>query len=529
MTPPQAPEVRLESFPVEKVKSDRPVTDDDDEITGDYSEVEFPEDLENQPLNHRYFSGAMWALLVCQFVLAIVAMSTCWSKGRLLNLSNDSIIMELETTDMGSNIEMYSDAGYYELVSFTYIFCIFFPILRCFLLCLSTYTHVKYLDSHADWPVKSAAQAEHIVAQGREHDLMPWWNGVSVMKDGFRTKESQMKMGSIAVDILVICTKFMFTRVTVNALLNSFMTVSFELELGDTGELVDAEINSKSFFGSISYGLSLILAFTMIGLLIVQKNSWLRCYKERALSMLNSDNGGTKRTDISLDESGFTGSLTESLLPSPTVDDTGDALNDDYVEPTFKDKQLAFIWFVSFCCWVAIVAGVDIAKVKYSGKWNEGMDFDEQSISFYELTSDLYNENYKSHELYRCLAVAEWVLLGIVIPTMFLFLMGYLVLSKFSKKIYNEHTYCMVFRLIKVMDALSGHLPLLIGLLFMTIEVERITDPLLNTSELCKEEKCVTIKGMITPGIACVLWGTLTMTVLYKLLINNYNHKTYKL
>ena len=57
-----------------------------------------------------------------QFALVVIALAAVWSKTRLYNDDDNSIIMDLITTDVKSNIKMYADGNAYDIVLLIAVF-----------------------------------------------------------------------------------------------------------------------------------------------------------------------------------------------------------------------------------------------------------------------------------------------------------------------------------------------------------------------------------------------------------------------
>jgi len=250
-----------------------------------------------------------------------------------------------------------------------------------------------------------------------------------------------------------------------------------------------------------------------------QRICWLRSYKERAVRGLRNDMESSNAPDE------YT-TLSEPLLLSSS-DKQLTSVSDEFEDPSELDYKLVGLWCVSLSCWLAMAAGVELVKVKYSGKWTEGMEYDEKTSSFYEISKGCFSE--ESNTIFSYFMICNWVLMAFVLPTLTLFTLGYLLLSKLSKSLYNERLYIKGFRVLRVLYPCSTHEPLFIGYILMMIEIERVTDPLLNGSESCEEEKCLTIKGQFSSGLLCIAIFAISMTLTYRLLLRNYNHMTYKL
>ena len=306
-----------------------------------YTDVTDISYLENKPMNHKYTAVALWVLQGLQFTLVVIALTAVWSKTRLYNDDDNSIITTLSTTDVKSNIEMYADGNAYDIVLLIAVFCVFFPVFRFILFAFGTVMHTKYLASHNDWPIRSTEQAESIVKEKQERFLMPWWKGVNVQKDWFSTKESSMKIGSISVDLLVSVGKFSFAQTVLSSLLNNVMAVRFDIDAGNDGNTITVEINNETYIGFVSYGFSMTCTFAMIALLVWQRICWLRSYKERAVRGLTSDRDNSKVPVESIYGSASTTSLAEPLLSSSSND------SGEFEEPSELDYKLAALWCVS--------------------------------------------------------------------------------------------------------------------------------------------------------------------------------------
>eukprot|EP00815_Leptocylindrus_aporus_P000870 CAMPEP_0116056510 /NCGR_PEP_ID=MMETSP0322-20121206/4063_1 /TAXON_ID=163516 /ORGANISM="Leptocylindrus danicus var. apora, Strain B651" /LENGTH=536 /DNA_ID=CAMNT_0003540353 /DNA_START=125 /DNA_END=1735 /DNA_ORIENTATION=- len=489
-----------------------------------YTDVTDINYLENKPMNHKYTAVALWVLQGLQFTLVVIALTAVWSKTRLYNDDDNSVIMELITSDVKSNIEMYADGNAYDIVLLIAVFCVFFPVFRFILFAFGTVMHTKYLASHNDWPIRSTEQAESIVKEKKERLLMPWWKGVNVMKDWFSTKESSMKIGSISVDLLVTVGKFSFAQTVLSSLLNNVMAVRFDIDAGNDGDTITVEINSETFIGFVSYGFSMTCTFVMIALLVWQRICWLRSYKERAVRGLTSDRENSKVPGESIYGSASTTSLAEPLLSSSSSNDSG-----EFEEPSELDYKLAALWCVSLSSWLAMALGVDLIEVKYSGQWNEGMEYDNKASSFYELSSGSFTDGHETNPIFRYFMICNWTLLAIAVPTLTLITIGYLVLSKLSKNLYNERLYNKAYRVLRVLFPCSTHEATFAVMVLFIIEVERVTDPLLNDSDNCDEEKCLSIKGQFTSGLLCMGIYAMSVTLTYRLLLSHYNYVTYKL
>ena len=94
-----------------------------------------------------------------------------------------------------------------------------------------------------------------------------------------------------------------------------------------------------------------------------------------------------------------------------------------------------FLWTVEFSRWLAIVSGVDLAKVKYTGSWTEGMSTDHKTNSFFGLIRDSYDFNHKTNPAIRAFYHK------FSLRTTLLFLLGYLIISKLSKRMFNRSMY----------------------------------------------------------------------------------------
>ena len=488
-----------------------------------YTDVTDISYLENKPMNHKYTAVALWLLQGLQFALVVIALTAVWSKTRLYNDADNSIITTLSTTDVKSNIEMYADGNAYDIVLLIAVFCVFFPVFRFILFAFGTIMHTKYLASHNDWPIRSTEQAESIVKEKQERLLMPWWKGVSVKKDWFSTKESSMKIGSISVDLLVSVGKFSFAQTVLSSLLNNVMAVRFDIDAGNDGGTITVEINSETFIGFVCYGFSMTCTFAMIALLVWQRICWLRSYKERAVRGLTSDRENSKVPGESIYGSAPTTSLAEPLLSSSSND------SGVFEEPSELDYKLAALWCVSLSSWLAMALGVDLIEVKYSGQWNEGMEYDNKASSFYELSSGSFTDGHETNPIFRYFMICNWTLLAIAVPTLTLITIGYLVLSKLSKNLYNERLYNKAYRVLRVLFPCSTHEATFAVMVLFIIEVERVTDPLLNDSDNCDEEKCLSIKGQFTSGLLCMGIYAMSVTLTYRLLLSHYNYVTYKL
>jgi len=478
-----------------------------------YVDVVQEEALENKPMNRTYTAACLWTFCLLQGALVIIAFTKTWSKTRLLNQSDYSIISELSTTDVWSNIEMYEDSDCWEIVILIVVFCVFFPMFRFVLFAMGTYSQHKYF-KHEEWPIESSAQAKMISKETNEQNLMPWWH-VDINGEWFSTKEGMMKVASIGIDILVICTKFSFAQIVLCLMLNWCMGVEFELEL-DNGNVINAEINSKTFGGFISYGLSLFLSTIMVCLLVLQRVFWLRSYKERSIK------GLPKEENEHLDFLELDDALDQPLL-------TEGQSYEQFSEPVDIDYKLAFLWTMAFSSWLAIVSGVDLAKVKYTGSWTEGMSTDHKTNSFFGLIRDSYDFNHETNPVFRAFLPCNFTTTSFVYATTLLFLLGYLVISKLSKRMFNGSIYRKVLIAVKALYPMSTHEPLFGAGAIFILEVRRISDPLLNSTDDCSEEKCLLIKGQFTPGLLALALYAISMTVLYRILSRKYMYKIYEM
>jgi len=481
------------------------------------------ENLTIKPMNDKYVSIALWVLLVLQFICFILSFHFAWAEIRLLNYDDKSTIMDLYTTKITKEtLELYSQERLYDVVLLTIAVGGIAPCYRFILSAVITYTHAKYFGSPDDWPIRSTEEAEHIVKEKDEHLLMPWWEGVDVTKDWFSTRESSMKIGTILLDLLVNTAKICFTLCIISVLITNAVSVRFL-----DGETFIAEINTKLTGGFVVFHYSNLITAVMIVLILFQKMYWFRSYKERAMRIVAANREQSNAPVEKIDGSAAISSLTEPLLPSSSeqVHNTSSA----FVEPSKLDYALAGLWCVSFSCYIALACGIDLVEVNYTGKWSEGMEFDDRKTSFYELTEGYYNHPYLSNSTIRNVIICDWVLLTFVLPTLTLMAVGYLVFSKVSNILYNEDTYNKVFRVLRALFPCSLHDPLFFVMCMFLVELERVCDPMLNDTDDCRDDKCMIVKSKMTPGLWVMGIFVISMNLVYQTLVKNYNHVIYKL
>jgi len=478
-----------------------------------------------KPMNDKYVSIALWVLLVLQFFCVVLSFHFAWAEIRLINYDDKSTIMDLYTTKITKDtLELYCKERLYDVVLLTIAVGGIAPCYRFILCAVVTYTHTKYFGSPDDWPICSTEEAERIVKEEDEHLLMPWWEGVDVTKDWFSTRESSMKIGTIFFDLLVSTAKICFTLCIISVLIANAVSIRF---LDTDGETFVAEINNKLIGGFVAFHYSNLITSVTIVLILFQKIYWFRSYKERAMRMVADNREESKVPVESAYESAATTSLTEPLLPSSSEQlyNTSNV----FEEPSKLDFKLAALWFVSLSCYIALACGIDLVEVNYSGKWSEGMEFDDRKSSFYELTEGYYNHPYQTNTTIRYIIFCDWVLLVFVLPTLTLITVGYLVFSKLSNILYNEDTYNKVFRVLRALFPCSLHDPHFFVMCIFLVELERVCDPILNDTDDCREDKCLIVKSKITPGLWVMGIFVISTNLIYQTLVKNYNHVIYKL
>jgi len=481
-----------------------------------YNDVTDEALLVNKPLNRKPVTYTLWVLQVTQATLMISCLFTVWSTTRLINQNDGSTIEELDETTIWSNIDMYQNGDCWDIVILIYCFCVIFPIFRIFLFSIAILMQTLYFN-HEKWPITNENQAQSIADEEDEKELMPWWH-VNAWKEGFRTKEGNMKLASMALDMLTICNKMAFTQYVMVCLLAWCLAVDFELEL-DNGGTAYVEIDVKGFYGVMAYELSYTITAFMVGLLVWQQLCWLRSYKERAIKGLNVSEVTSKPTANGLN---MVEEMAEPLIPNESRVST-------FHEPTRIDYFHGFLWLFAFVNWLVLTCGIDLARVEYSGQWMEGITKDQKTASFFGVIGKSFKTNDQTEPGEREFLSVDPMYNGYVYPTIVLMLMGYLVLGKLYRKAYDEFKYIQVFRVLRALYPMSPLEPYIVGYILFIIEIERITDPLLNEGEECQEEKCLTIEGKYVPGLLNLGLLTASMLWLFFSLRNYYGHMAYRI
>ena len=144
-----------------------------------------------------------------------------------------------------------------------------------------------------------------------------------------------------------------------------------------------------------------------------------------------------------------------------------------------------FLWTVAFSRWLAIVSGVDLARVKYAGLWTEGMSIGHNTNSFFGLIHDSYDLNHETNLFIRAFYHK------FCLRTTLLFLLGYLIISKLSKSMLNGSMHRKVLIAARALYHMSIHEPLFGAGAIVIIEVRRTPDPLLIRADDCvKKSAC---------------------------------------
>ena len=511
----------LASSYFKKDGSTLPTELEDDSSIGDtlatvYNDVTDESQLVNKPLKRKPMAYTLWTFQIVQATLMITSLFILWSKTRLVDQTNQEVISTIDETTIWSNIDMYRNGDCWDIVILIYIFCVCFPLFRILLFTVTILMQTLYFD-HEKWPISTESKAQAIADEGNEKKLMPWWH-VNAWKEGFRTKEGNMKLASISLDMLTICNKMAFTQYVLICLLAWCLAVEYEKEL-DNGETAYIEINIKCFFGVGAYELSYSLTSVMVGLLVWQQVCWLRSYKERAVTGLNAYEYIPKPSENESDA--FEG-LGQPLLQN------GSSVN-VHQKPTRIDYLHAFLWVVGFINWLILTAGISVAQVDYSGQWMEGLTKDHKIDSYYDVIYKAYKADDMSAPGYRESLMIDPIYNGFGYPTIALFLMGYLVLGKVYRKAYDEAKYIKAFRMLRAVYPMSPLEPNVLGYVLFIIEIERITDPLLNEDDECQEEKCLTIKGKYVNGLLSMILFMAALLWLYISLRKHYGHMVYKI
>jgi len=509
-------------YNVNKKDSSTLPTELEDSSIGDtlatvYNDVTDESQLVNKPLKRKPVAYTLWTSQIVQATLFTSSLFMVWSATRLVNQTDQSNMDTLDETTIWSNIDMYRNGDCWDIVILIYCFCVCFPIFRILLFTVAISMQTLYFN-HEKWPISTESQAQAIADEEDERKLMPWWH-VNAWKEGFRTKEGNMKLASISLDMLTICNKMAFTQYCLICLMAWCMAVEFELEL-DNGGTAYVEINVKGFFGVAAYEFAYSLTVFMVGLLVWQQICWLRSYKERAIKGLSAYEYTSKPTVNDLD---IFEEMSEPLIPND------ESSVSTFHKPTRIDYFHGFLWLFAFANWMALTCGVDLARVKYSGQWMEGLTEDQKTASFFGVIGKSYKSGDMCDPVLREFLSGDPMYNGYVYPTIVLMLMGYLVLVKLYRKAYDESKYIQIFRILRAVYPMSPLEPYIVAYVLFIIEIERITDPLLNEGEECQEEKCLSIKGQYVPGLLNLGLVTVALLWLFISLRKTYGHMVYKI
>mmetsp|Transcript_6324 Transcript_6324/g.8333 ORF Transcript_6324/g.8333 Transcript_6324/m.8333 type:complete len:156 (+) Transcript_6324:386-853(+) len=143
--------------------------------------------------------------------------------------------------------------------------------------------------------------------------------------------------------------------------------------------------------------------------------------------------------------------------------------------------------------------------------------------SFFGLIRDSYDFNHETNPVIRAFYHK------FSLRTTLLFLLGYLIISKLSRRMLNGSMHRKVLTAARALYHMSIHEPLFGAGAIFIIEVRRISDPLLNSTDDCSEEKCLLIKGQFTPGLLALAVYAISLSALYRILSRKYMYKIYEM
>ena len=497
-----------------------------------------------QPWNRRKTYIAMSIVMTVQAVALLLTSFLIWSK--LSYYLEDEKIMVLSSSNIWDNIHVYVDGGAYEIAILVYIFGVGVPIIRVLANTFIFHMHTKGFDSTNDkWNEPDAA-----INYATECDyvkLVPWLDGKYATFKDFKTLEGRMKWSSQLLTVMTLFTKVAFAQSCLCTLLLWTTSIDLYYEQED-GSTLHGKLGTVTYVGYLMFVLVLYTAYISLIILVIQENRWIRSYKQEMALLQACDN---EQQYINNDNAVV--AITQNMdVDDENVTERSAEDSDDLVEPllisnngieneTFssrwsianinidkKDILLGVLIPLNFVSWMFVSCDCNIMQLKYSGTFAEDMLEDDliQERSLFGIIGHGYRVASGTLTPFREILFFNVAFLSYVLPTITM-LMCYS--AEFLRKFEDEVWYRKLVFGTRCVFICSGHEPFAIVCLFFSLEVQKIIDGLINVTDECKENACLTVKSEFLPGTYLYITFAMTLTMIYRLLNLRRGHIVYRI